>query len=39
MKCLIIDFDNYILDIEHLLSMFNITEIIWNENNFVVWYE
>lgn len=39
MKCLIIDFDNSIVVIEDLLFLLHIVDIIWNDNNFVVWYE
>lgn len=39
MKCLIIDFDNSIIVIEDLLFLLHIVDIIWNENNFVIWYE
>ena len=39
MKCMIIDFDNSIVVIEELLFLLHIVDIIWNENNFVVWYE
>ena len=39
MKCMIIDFDNSIIAIENLLFLLHIVDIIWNENNFVIWYE
>lgn len=39
MKSLIIDFDNSIIAIENLLFLLHIVDIIWNENNFVIWYE
>ena len=39
MKSLIIDFDNSIIVIENLLFLLHIVDIIWNENNFVIWYE
>ena len=39
MKCLIIDFNNSIIDIEKLLSILHIIEIIWNCDCFVIWYE
>ena len=37
MKALVIYFDTY-LSIIDKLEKFDIVDIIWNENNFVIWY-
>ena len=37
MKALVIYFDTYLSIIDKLAKL-NIVDIIWNENNFVIWY-
>lgn len=37
MKALVIYFDTY-LSIIDKLEKFDIVDIIWNEDNFVIWY-
>lgn len=37
MKALIIYFDTYLSIIDKLTKL-DIVDIIWNENNFVIWY-
>ena len=37
MKALVSYFDTYLSIIDKLAKL-NIVDIIWNENNFVIWY-
>ena len=37
MKALVIYFDTYLSIIDELEKL-NIVDIIWNEDNFVIWY-
>ena len=37
MKALVIYFDTYLSIIDKLAKL-DIVDIIWNENNFVIWY-
>lgn len=37
MKALVIDYNTY-LDITNELAKLDIVDIIWNEDNFVIWY-